>query len=158
MSLELFLQNLGMYSAQIAVLVGAASALVWLARLESPRALLGLRQALLALCVLLPLLQTWRVPMNDGGVEITQSAAVAIAPSASSGFHISWTIVIAGVLAAGGAMRMLWLFTGICRLAIYRRRARRYDEPYPEAEIYLSDDVSGPVTLSAIAPLAPVTS
>ena len=62
MSLELFLQNLGMYSAQIAVLVGAASALVWLARLESPRALLGLRQALLALCVLLPLLQTWRVP------------------------------------------------------------------------------------------------
>ena len=152
MTLDLFLQNLGMYSAQVAVLIGASSALVWLSRLESPRALLGLRQALLALCVLLPLLQTWRVPLAEGSVEITQSAGVPIASTASNGFHIPWMIVIAGVLASGAAVRMLWLFTGIFRLTIYRKHAHRYDEPYPEAEIYLSDDVSGPVTFGWLRP------
>lgn len=152
MSLELFLQNLGMYSAQVAVLVGAASALVWLSRLESPRALLGLRQALLAVCVSLPLLQSWRVPLIDGDVEIGQAAAVPIASTAPSGFHIPWMLVIASVLVAGAAIRLLWLFTGICRLAIYRRHARHYNEPYPDADIYLSDDVSGPVTFGWLKP------
>ena len=61
-------------------------------------------------------------------------------------------MAIAAVLAAGAAVRMLWLFTGICRLAIYRRHARRYNEPYPQADIYLSDDVSGPVTFGWLKP------
>ena len=152
MSLDLFLQNLGMYSAQVAVLIAAASALVWLSRLESPRALLGLRQILLAVCVLLPLLQTWRLPATDGSVEITQSVAMPIGSAAANGFHVPWILVIAGVLIAGAAVRLLWLLTGICRLAIYRRHARRCNEPYPDADIYLSDDVSGPVTFGWLKP------
>ena len=58
MSLELFLFNVGMYSAQVSALVGAASALVWMSRLQSPRALVAFRQCILVLCLLLPLLQS----------------------------------------------------------------------------------------------------
>ena len=151
MSLELFLYDLGMYSAQAAALVGAASALVWMSRLQSPRALVAFRQCILAVCLLLPLLQSWRTPLIDGGVEITQSAAVPIATTASNGFHLPWTIAIAGILAAGVVVRLLWLLAGICRLAIYRKNARRLEE-LAEAEIYLSEDVSGPVTFGWLRP------
>src|SRR5258708_1634420 len=121
MTLDLFLQNLGMYSAQVAVLVAAASALAWLSRLESPRALLGFRQMLLAACVLLPLLQTWRAPLIDGAIEITQSMVSPVPPPIKSGFDIPWLTLTAWVLAAGTALRILWLLAGIARLAIYRR-------------------------------------
>ncbi len=150
MTLELLLRNLGMYCAQIAVLIGAASLLLWLTRVESPRALLTFRHGLLAICLMLPLLQTWHVPVLEGTVEISQSAVVPVATPVPTALHIPWLTMLAVVLAGGGMIRLLWLATGIVRLSRYRRRARAFDAG---TWIFLSDDVNGPVTFGWLKPV-----
>jgi len=151
-TLELALLNLGIYSVQVAALIAVASLLIWASRLESPRALLAFRQTLLAACLLLPALQTWRVPSQSGGVRVTQSQAIPVASTAQAALHIPWLKVAAAVLLAGIALRLLWLLSGIIRLAICRRRASLMETPYPQASIYLSEEVIGPVTFGWLRP------
>ena len=119
MTLHLWLADLAAYSAQIAIVIAAGSALPYLFRLRPPAAMLGYRHMLLVACLLLPLLQPWKRPIveTSHGVMILQVAAYHTAPAAPRRF--SFDEIIAGALCAGVLARLCWIDIGLTRL---RRR------------------------------------
>ncbi len=158
MTAWLWLHNLAAHALQVSVLVIAAALLEACVRLRVPRARLAYWQILLLACLFLPALQPWKPsPALPAAVVSTQT--VAIAPSsASHGWgSISWVEVAVWILCAGATIRAVWLALGFWRLRRYRRDARLLLPP-PEvvervqsqigvqAHVYLSPDLTGPVT------------
>ncbi|MGH9613453.1 MAG: hypothetical protein ACRD4P_10270, partial [Bryobacteraceae bacterium] len=149
------LYNLAAYSGQVLLLIAAGGALMALLKIENPRVRLTSYQGLLAICVLLPFLEPWRQAAANVSIGISQGAAFATGAAGARGIVLpSWRQSILYIAGAGIALRLLWILAGFWRLAAYRRRAR--PEPLAhlalqerlavQPEIYISDDVSGPVT------------
>ncbi|TAM79506.1 MAG: TonB family protein [Acidobacteria bacterium] len=128
----LWLRDLVAYSIQAAALVGAGAMMASLLRLRLPRVRLAYWQALLAVCVFLPLLQPWRPEVLEisgsawSDVTLAPSAAAA-APSGPSLAEIVLWLVCAGIV-----LRLAWIAMGLGRLWLYRRRAKRI-EKLPQA-------------------------
>jgi TonB family protein len=168
----MWLENLAAYSLQMAALILAGTALVYLFRLKAPTVLLVFWQALLAVCLLLPVIQPWRQarqripdawssssippPLLSG---ITESEVVSPGPAPDRVWSIPIpkydTVVL--ILAAGVGLRLLWLALGTMRLRRYRDKSRRLaafpdairDVPWRvgvSAEIFLSTEIDTPVT------------
>ncbi|HXF27927.1 MAG TPA: M56 family metallopeptidase, partial [Bryobacteraceae bacterium] len=155
------LHNLAAYSGQVLLLIAAGGALIALLKIENPRVRLTSYQGLLAVCVLLPLLEPWRQAAANASVTISQGAAFAASAARAHGIVLpSWQQSILYIAGAGIALRLLWILIGFCRLAAYRQRAR--PEPLAhlalqerlavQPEIYISDDVTGPVTFGWLRP------
>ncbi|MGH9665518.1 MAG: M56 family metallopeptidase, partial [Bryobacteraceae bacterium] len=164
MNAALLLQNLAAYSLQLLLIVAVGAALPAIFRLRSPRARLFYWQTLLLCCLALPALEPWRVPADGRGGEVT--IAVSGTPLASGAktpqplSPASWALWL---LAAGWAARTGWLGLGLFRLQRYRTRAVPLDAAlialremslrlgvWPD--LYVSEDVQGPVTFGAIFP------
>lgn len=167
---HMWLQNLAAYSLQVAALILAGAALVYVFRLKAPTVLLAFWQALLAVCLLLPLIQPWRTPqpaapaltsttvltsapiLPDSGVVWPVSASL---PARPMPFPTYETIVV--ILGAGVGLRFVWLAIGMVRLRRYRNKSRRL-AVLPEVireiqwqvgvspEIFLSKEIDTPVT------------
>src|SRR5580765_3642096 len=123
MTVHLLLSNLAAYSVQIAVIIAVGSALPYLLRIERPGVMLVYRQALLATCLLLPLLQPWQRPVIESphGVMTLQVAVVKRSPVLPR--PIPWERIAAWTLCAGALARLCWLGIGLNRLRTRRRGA-----------------------------------
>jgi len=171
MNPQIWLYNLAAHSVQVAVLTLAGTTLLVIFRLKTPRVLLAFWQALLVLCLLLPLIQPWREARLPGASAPAVSIAGELLPAISgpivplgdrpdwrsrlASFPVSRTIVM--VLGAGIGLRFLWLALGLLRLRHYRNKARMLSA-VPETvretcwrvgvnpEIFLSAQIDTPVT------------
>ena len=156
------LTNIVAYAAQIGLLVGIGAALPALLRLKSPAARLLYWQLLLVACLALPWVRTWRsevIAVSNTAVIVTQVTMLARA-SAPARFTIPPAGELAlWLLAAGAAVRLIWLAAGLLKLAGYRRHGRAIPLP-PEwrgvashTSLLISDEVSGPVTFGFFRPV-----
>jgi TonB family protein len=167
----MWLENLAAYSLQVAVLIAAGTALVYIFRLKAPTVLLVFWQGLLAVCLLLPAFQPWRqvrfaaatpqqsIEADNPLPVVPESNAIVFAPSTASARTMPFPTyaTIAWILACGVGLRLLWLALGLLRLNRYLNRARRL-AALPESirdmkwrigvapEILFSADIDSPVT------------
>ncbi len=158
--------NLLAWSVQAGIVVLAASALARIFPIRVPRAALAFWYGVLGAVLLLPWVEPWRRPVFQttvslgaaaGPVQILDSAPIE-APSAAR------YDLIVYALAAGAALRLLWLGLGSFRLRLYRRRARPLS-PVPaaieaaegrvgvRAQYYASEEIDSPVTYGAHEPV-----
>jgi TonB family protein len=169
MTPELALQNIGLYSLQIAILTIVAALLPWAFGLRVPRAQLAFWYAVLAACLLLPFVQPWhQLPVDTAGkVSVTSVGFILDRGRGNDDRLFSWGLGWAGtallLLAFGTAVRLGLLALGLMKL----RRLRRHAEPVPQApsldrafnltgvtaEFLRSDDVAGPVTFGVERPV-----
>lgn len=161
MSAELVLRNVGLYSLQVVILTAVAGLLPWALRLRAPKPLLTFWYAVLAICVLLPVVQPWAQPpvQTSGGVTYTSIAMLPADSGSKGGILASWpgwpaaTLI---VIFAGVTLRFALLGLGLVRLNRLRRRAEPVDD-VPSivqavrsagivAGFRCSAEISGPVT------------
>ena len=117
------ISNLVAYSAQVLCIAGAAGVLVAVLRVDAPHARYLLLRITLAVCLVLPWLQTPRAVTATTIGDVTVSLVVASqenALSTSSSAAIDWTGAIVVLLIAGIALRLAWLSIGLKRLARLR--------------------------------------
>jgi protein TonB len=137
------------WSEQVCVLT-AAAALAALTLTHS-KARLRMWQGLLVVLLLLPAIEPWNTPPVEVdsvavGSDVTASAPMATLPSAHwRPVYWLWAI------AAGAALRLIWVAAGFLRLRRYRQQASPLAEPplpftSDAASWYASDSVPGPVT------------
>lgn len=155
------------WMAQVAVVAAAGSLAPYLFRLRRPAARLAYFQALLLICLALPLLQPWQRTFR---VLRAEGPAARIAPGApappAAPLPRRWGLEEAAlaVLAGGALVRAAWLALGFARLRRYRRASREL-APLPEPigrlrrellvfpELRVSPDLAGPVTFGVRRPV-----
>ena len=158
MSGPLWLQNLAAYWLQVAALALAASVLAAVSRLAAPRLLHAYWRAVLAACLLLPLIQPWR-PVEAGTVSLigftTLNSAPAVAAQGLAWFPpAGWILAI---LAVGVMLRLAWLALGMAKLRRFCFAARPLEtlpagireiqsRLGPVPRFFVSGELSGPVT------------
>jgi len=132
-------------------------------RLKRPRVMLGYWQALLAGCLLLPLVEPWQEAVFAPAGSSATIIGTRTAGADSFFFLLSLSAWVLLLLAAGASLGLLRLVLGIWRLGHYRRAARLI-APLPdtlrEAEalvgirprFYYSDRVESPVTFGWVDP------
>jgi len=176
MTSQMWLENLAAYSLQVVILIAAGTALVYIFRIRAPNVLLAFWQALLTVCLLLPLFQPWRsVPRATPSAaaptveESRVSLPVVIAPVVVTPARLRQTPIpayptIAAILGAGIALRLLWLASGLLRLNHYRNKSRLLST-LPESVrdmqwrvgvspgIFLSEEIDTPVTFGLQQPI-----
>lgn len=168
MTPEVALRNIGLYSAQIGILIVIGAVLLWVFRLRAPRAQLVFWYALLGLCILLPWVQPWHQPpaQAPGGITFTTHAFVP-GDDAGNGAWFAWNLGWFGAallaLACGGAVRFGWLMLGILKLQRLRSNARPAAMSPAlgraraavniDAAFLCSEDVAGPVTFGVKRPV-----
>src|SRR5262249_1539384 len=139
------------------LLIGVAAFIPTALRLAVPRVRLTFWHALLAACLLLPLLAPKRHEVVGGDVRVTTHAFTLVdGASAPQRRPISWGGVGLMLLAGGGAIRLMWLCAGLWRLRQYRRRSRPLRQSASwavEADLRISDEVPSPVTFGFIDPV-----
>ena len=133
---SLFVSNLAVYSLQIGALVALAAAVPAAVRMRSPGGRLVYWHIVLIACMALPLVRPWRQ-------EVITVATPRDFPWGEAGM---WA------LAAGAAVRLLWLATGLWRLRRYRLHSQPFDTAY-DADIRVSADVASPVTFGVLNPV-----
>ncbi len=158
-----WLLNLAAYSLQLAALVASALAVATAMRLRAPRAALWFWQLILLSTVTLPFAQTGETTSPDA---LTGSAGLIRQALSTSPFEfnvVRLTPVVLLVLVCGGVARLGWLALGFIRLRRVRQRSLALlptpafvDELAAQlkvsAEIRISDDVDGPVTIGLLRP------
>ena len=129
MSTALWFSNLLFWSAQVALLALAAAFLPRLFQIRQPRVLLAYWRALLAICLMLPVIQPWhRLPGVAAIVIASDVSAVRVLPSSApavSHWHFPSLQLIAQMLGvvilAGIAARFAILAMGLLRLRQLRQ-------------------------------------
>src|SRR5688500_12929364 len=131
----LALSNIAAYTAQIICVVAVGSAVLWLLRMDVAVVRYAYWRALLALCLLLPLLQGRQMPGVNADVSVTIGVADAAAPGtadrAGAPSAFEWTSLVLPLLAGGAAVRLLWIGASLLRL----RRLRRLGYRAPATEL-----------------------
>jgi TonB family protein len=163
MSASWWLGNLAGYSVQVALVVAAGGLAAALLRLKQPRVMLAYWQALLAACLLLPLLEPWQRMGSGpaGGAATIIRTEPGGVDSLVSLFRLrGWVLLL---LVAGVGLGLLRLALGLFRLNHYRRAALRI-APLPSTlrdaqalvgvapAFYFSDRVGSPVTFGWLDP------
>ena len=147
--------NLAAWMAQTTLLTAIGAALPILFRAQHPRAQLLYGHALLAVCLLLPLVQPWRherLMIREAAVEepVTPAASAADAPvpaaaaprstpqfvlparQPSRPMPFAWASTLLWILAVGALARVGWLLTGLWQIRRYRIAATPL-YPIPES-------------------------
>jgi TonB family protein len=169
MSPGLALQNIGLYSLQVAILCSVAALLVWAFRLRAPRAQLLFWHSLLLLVLALPFFERWSHPpvqvlaqVNATWVRLAYAHPQAVDRTFWH-LHVSWAGLLLVALAFGSLVRFLLIALGLVRL----RRMRMQAEPIRQvpalttaskaagavAEFLYSAEVAGPVTFGLKRPV-----
>jgi TonB family protein len=150
MNVELLAGNIAAHWVQAGVIATSALLAIRLLNFNEPRARLAALHLTLVAIVLLPLMQPWRV--DQPALRVTPSAiAIDIAPITSEPaagealdtapwFNGGFAVV--AIAAAGVAMRLLWLFYGVIRLARFSRRASEIPRPAVADELQAELGVS----------------
>jgi protein TonB len=125
--------------------------------MRSPKSRLIFWHALLAACLLIPLVQPWRTEVITTTVQVSAGATIMVAPAAARhSWHVSPIEIALAILMAGCMARLGLLATGFWRLRRYRRNSIPF-EPAPawavEADLRLSSDVASPVTFGLRRPV-----
>ena len=147
MTAEVWLADLVSCWVQIGVITTVAALLLRMRPMRSPGTALAYLQALLGVCLLLPAVEPWRVAPASTG--FSERAVSVLHVSTTGAEPFSAAKLLLAVLAVGIGAGLIWLFIGYARLRGYRRLARRYATealPGALAEVYISSEVSGPVT------------
>jgi TonB family protein len=157
MSGALLRPNFIAYCLQVGLLIGATGWIPAALRMRSAKSRLLFWHALLAACVLIPLVEPWRSEMITATVQVSSGPAVLAAPAAAPhSWHISPGAIARAVLMAGCMARLGLLAAGFWRLRRYRRNSIPL-EPAPawavEADLRLSSDVASPVTFGLRRPV-----
>src|SRR5579863_5943287 len=157
MSLGMLWDNVVTYSLQIGLLVGLAAVLPAVLRLRMPRARLFYWHALLAACLLLPLVRPLQHSVVTAGIDVTTTVISITSPTGPAQHTpLSRPAAALLLLAAGACARLIWLGIGMWRLSRYRRHSHPL-EPAPswsaEADLRISDDISSPVTFGFFHPV-----
>ena len=163
MSTSWWLGNLVAYSTQVAVVVLVGGLAAAVLRRKQPRVMLAYWQAVLAACLLLPLLQLWqRMGSSPAGSSATIIGIQAGDVGSVLGLFPLHAWVLP-VLVAGVGLGLLRLALGVWRLGHYRRAALRI-APLPGvlreaqalvgigAAFYFSERVAVPVTFGWVDP------
>jgi len=167
MVLPIWIDNLVAYSLQIAILAAAGTLLAYIFRLRLPRVSLVYWQVLLLACLFLPVLQKWEHPVvvqTSVGIEtkeifirdtgITSDLEPAKIP-------VTETLLL--ILAAGAALRLIWLGLGFLRLRLYLRKSEQIPNAPPDtdrissligvqARFFISDEIDSPATFGIFKP------
>ncbi len=154
--------NIIAYALQVGLLVGVGALAPPLLRIRTPRARLLFWQTLLAACLILPWVQPWRQEVINATSETlpaVQAPVSALAPASRNAVTVSlrrpysFAEIILWLLAAGIAIRLVWLAVGLIRLAGYRRRGQTLQsDPVfriataTSARWLVSDEIASPVT------------
>jgi bla regulator protein blaR1 len=165
--LALALRNLAAWSLQAGVLGLAAAVLSRLLPVDRPAARLALGQVLLAGVLLLPLVQPWHAA--SATVSWSLEAAAASAPSATAPgggaapAAPAWPALVAAVLLAGAALRLVRLGADLLRLRSLGRAGRPLEPPSwlrtlcdelaPRARFLLTDEAGTPATFGVRRPV-----
>jgi beta-lactamase regulating signal transducer with metallopeptidase domain/outer membrane biosynthesis protein TonB len=161
--------NLLSYSAQVLALVAAGAILQMLFRVRLPRAHLLFCQLMLVACFVLPAVQPWQSPMivvpeGPPAAAVSVAAPQPVQQQPAQRPAIPWEQTALMALAAGAALRALWLLVGLARLRRYRTLATPL-YPLPEAieaarlrtgaeaVVCVSSDVECPVTFGYLYPV-----
>ncbi|MDE3179410.1 MAG: M56 family metallopeptidase, partial [Acidobacteriota bacterium] len=161
----LWLSDLAAYSFQAGAIIIVGSLLPPLLRLRVPKVRLVYWQALLAACLLLPLIEPWKealAPMDGTSGEVSVSVGTGAVTGARWPFSLAE--VILAVLLAGFLFRAVWIMLGLRRLRLYRMRAELpswAQSPIDEARdlvgvsarILLSRDLKSPATFGLRSPV-----
>ncbi|HEV2417515.1 MAG TPA: M56 family metallopeptidase [Terriglobia bacterium] len=161
----LWLRDLVAYCLQVAAIVLAGSVLPPLLRLRVPKVKLIYWQALLAACLLLPLIEPWQrelLPLDGiaGRVSIQMNGIAAT----SAGRAFSLPEIVLAVMLAGILFRAVWIALGLRRLRLYRERATplpetlaSIDEAQRLASVYppvlISTELKAPATFGFRSPV-----
>ena len=131
----LTLSNIGNYTAQVAIVVGLATFVAWLLRIETPGVRYIYWQAIFALCLLLPFVQgrdvTGIAAVSTSVAQpiVAMNAPATIVPTTPA-FDL-WPLLLPA-LGAGIVLRLLWLAFSFIRL----RRFRSAGEPAAESTLH----------------------
>jgi beta-lactamase regulating signal transducer with metallopeptidase domain len=150
------LDNLAPWLIQVLFVATAAALLPLLFRIRHPKSQLAYCHIVLALCLILPLIQTWQKSFSIvAGHSFQPPRDVAT---------FSWNRVMVWILVAGVAAKLCWLGMGLLQLRRYRKRAVPLS-PLPDsvrearrlthadALFGVSQSISGPATLGHIDPI-----
>lgn len=156
-------QNVLAYSLQITFLISAGGGLLWLLRLRNPAVRLVCLQLILITCLVLPFLQIWNTTSAPqyGWASFPTGAIATVRPAISpleAAHPFPWREAVAFVLATGIGGRLIWILLGLWSLRRYRRRFRGSVSIRPlgvpvHAQIFISDNVAGPITFGLRKPL-----
>jgi beta-lactamase regulating signal transducer with metallopeptidase domain len=168
----MWFSDLVSWSAQVALLVGAAAILPSMFRIQQPRVLLAYWRALLLLSFVLPVVQPWQrvaFRLEAMNVVVFPDRILPVPNAANAHWHvptenIAW--MVCAVVLVGIVLRFVLLIAGMKRLKQFRERSaqismwsqtgemletmRRRVEC--DAEFRLSADVESPVTFGLRKP------
>ena len=167
MTAPLFLANLTAYGAQVLIVAAVGGVLVTRLRGARPTVRYTFWQLLLALCLILPFLQTRQSVGSESVVQsrvsVTTEAAAPAAARPVRGVRWDDMTVLVPVLLAGATLRLVWIAIGFVRL----RRFRRAGEVIPmsteesalqdalgtRAEIRYAAGLQQPITFGVMSPV-----
>jgi beta-lactamase regulating signal transducer with metallopeptidase domain len=159
----LWLRDLVAYSTQATVLVGVGAIMASLLRLRVPRVRHAYWQALLTVCVFLPLLQPWRPEIPESSGNTLRSITFALPSTTAAPTGPSLAEIVLWLICAGIVLRIVWMALGLGRLWLYRQRAERIEQA-PEAikeaqrlvpvfpELFISQQIPTPATFGFVRP------
>lgn len=126
MTPTLLLDNVFAYSLQVLAVIAAAALVLLLVRSGAPRVRMAVWQALLLLCLLLPVMQPWPAADDTDLPMISlESGPVALASEGqSNASSFDWRVAILLLLGLGVVVRLSWLVVGLYRLRRHRLQAQ----------------------------------
>ena len=150
MNASLLLDNVFIWSLQIALLTGIAALLPAVLGMRVPRVKLAFLQIALLVCLLIPALRPWKEDAAAGAVTVS-TTVVQLAQDGMAKSHspIPVARIVLLLLAAGILVRFGFLLSGLVRLRRYRFESRPLTPARSwgvEAELRVSEEVTGPVT------------
>ena len=163
MNYALWIQNLGLYCGQVAIVALAGTLAVAAFRMRAPGPRLLYWQIVLTACLILPGIQPWREAAAGSDDVQAEIRAGRIAQSSSQGEPVSPEKAAAIVIAGGIALRLTRIMAGLVKLRSLRKTARLVDPPLPTIEemrrktgvrapAFLSSRISSPVALGVFRP------
>ena len=158
----LWLRNIGLYSLQILLLVTIGALLLYSLRMRLPKARLSCWQAVLAACLLLPVLEPWQRTSTASSVRIVTGPFLPLANNhRSSLIPMPLPDLLMLFLGAGVVIRLGMLALGFWRLRTYRRHSSIARGAFQilqqrlgiHADVLVTSDISGPVTFGLRHPI-----
>lgn len=150
-----WLSNFASYGLQIAAVLAAGGAVLFLIRRHIPQTRMRCWQFLLFASLALPLLEPWQLAPDGVSTSAFPGSAVYANRSVRAS-TLPWPQIEAGILIGGTALRLAWFALGLLRLRAYRRRSSPSSliAPLPvSAEIRVSNEIPGPVTFGFLRPV-----
>ncbi|HLM98415.1 MAG TPA: M56 family metallopeptidase [Bryobacteraceae bacterium] len=152
MTSDLWFANLVAWWLQAGVMAAVTALLLRAIPVRSPRAVMAYLQALLVVCLLLPVLEPWRSASVTS--RISAGVASTLHVSTLGAVPVSISRVMLVLLAAGVAVRLIWLAMGCWKLRRYRFEAWSVGEEIAplqkklgvRAEVGVSSEILVPVT------------